>query len=272
MLTGVTATDSNSQTVTVAGVSAANVTIATAGSATVATTSTTPSRQLLVAGESTKELARFTIAASNDNLRLTDMFFTNLIAGNANSGFDIGNRLSNIRLYDTTNMTTALATATNVTTNVIAFENLDSTDIQVTPTTVKTFVLKADVNTVNDSGDLLDNTIELMLGTGTYVPTRTVYSGTRFVSMGNGQDLTGAQTTVTPSNITIANGHRVVRASINFSKTSTQEVTTEKVMQFVVSPIGNQVTLSGVTVLLNGISGSATVNIYRSDDTTLVAS
>lgn len=272
MLTGVAGIDNNSQSVTTFGVPAASLTIAAAGSVNVSTTSTTPSRQLLVAGTTDKELARFNVSASNDNLRLTDIFFTNQIAGNANTGTDLGNRLSNVRLYDVSNMTTPIATATNVTPGTIAFENIDSMNYQVTPASVKTLVLKADINTVFNSGDLASNGVELALGTGTYSPTRNVYDGTRFVSVGNGQELTGAQTTVASSPITIANGHRIVRASIAFAKNPAQQVTTERVMQFTVTPQGNELTLSGVEVLLNGVSGSAIVNIYRSDDTTLVAS
>jgi len=100
---------------------------------------------LLYGGLVDLEIAKFNINATDDNLRLTDLYLT-LAAG---STVDLGQRLSNIQLFDGA---TPVANGTVLENgSVVGFENLNGSNIVTTAGNGKTLSVKATVNNVLNS-------------------------------------------------------------------------------------------------------------------------
>jgi hypothetical protein len=79
LLSGIQATDNNSQTVNAnpLGTSFATITATAVGSVSFSTNSNTPGASLLAAGTTDVELAKFNVNATNDNVKLTDLYLKN---------------------------------------------------------------------------------------------------------------------------------------------------------------------------------------------------
>lgn len=213
------------------------------------------------------ELAKFNINATDDNLRLTDLY----ISTTGTSTVSLSNRLSDIQLMDGT---TVLANGIVVNGGAtIAFEGMNSLGIITTAGNSKTLSIKANVNSVLNSGDVAggDGLVKLAIGTGTYTaPTAGTVNGARFVSESNGSVVTPS----TNSMIAISNTHRIVRGKI-LADTVLTTATDTRVMQFKITANGNRVNFTKLDgVLRNQNNVAATINVYKNsvNSTNLIGS
>jgi hypothetical protein len=255
-LGAIQATDNNGQSVTAnpTTVNFATITLSTGGSVSFSANAGTPGASLLHGGLTDVELARFNINATDDNLRLTDLYVTNGPA----STIDLGQRLSNIQLMDGS---TVVANGSVVASGtVIAFENLSSANLVTNAGTSKTLSIRASVNSVLNTGDVAGSggLIHLAIGTGSYTGvTAGTANGARFISQANGSVVT--PTTV---GLAISNIHRIVRGKASVAAATTSASQT-RLLNFTVTAEGNRVKLQKVAFTIRNIDSTATINIYK---------
>jgi hypothetical protein len=255
-ISSVNATDSNSQTVTPspATLAAAALTVQAAGSASLTQNSSTPNPQLLPGGATDVELGRFNVNAQNDDITLTDLYL-------ANTGtLAVSNRLNNVKLYDSANMTAALGIAT-LRDGGIAFENLEGQNYKITAGNSKTLVVKADINTLLNTGEAIAPTAQLYLsGNFTGAEAGTV-GGVRFLSS-NGEVVSSVAGS---TGLVISKAHRIVRGAIQLTYVDPSNTSKNNLMAVKVKAIGNRVTLTGVTVsVTNDTDNAVTYGVSNS--------
>lgn len=253
-LKSISATDSNSQTVAASPtfIAAAMVTTSDAGSVTIVKSSTAQAASLIAAGTMDQEVAKLSVSATNDDVKLTDLYLIN------SGSLDLGLRTASPKLY---NAAGALIANGTIISNVIVFKNIDSSanKVVVTPATSQTLIVKLNVNGVLNTGDLQSGSVQLKLGTGDYdnVTAGTV-SATRFISNSNGNDVT----VVNGGYLVLSDLHKVVRGMPVLTSNSTTP-DTNRLMNFKVTSNGNKISLTGLSFTMNNGTGNMVLSIYK---------
>lgn len=264
-LASMNATDGNSQTVTPSfPTSYATLTIAWAGKIDVSTNGSTPSSKLLVGGEKDAELMRFNVTASNDDIKLDALYLQN--AGTA----DVANRLGNIKLYASSNMETAIATARITPAGNIAFEDINSQNIVITQGQTATMVVKSDVNDVINSTDVVNNTVTLQVASTIAISANEAKNGTvewvRFVSS-NGQTLLATDVNGAGIPNAVSQTHTIARGRILVTKDAVVANGT-RVMELSVTGIGNRVDVTAMAYELSGELDTLDIKVYKNSVST----
>ena len=252
-LNAVQATDNNSQTVTPTPptLNFATITATAGGTVAFSTNSNTPGASLLAAGTADVELARFNVNATDDNLKLTDLYLKNA----AWAALDLGQRLSNIQLLDGT-WVLANGVVLDGGTSV-GFENMSASNFVVTAGNAKTLSVRATINNVLNSADVAAAAWLLKLAVAQpTTPTVGTVNGARFISESNGN-------IVTPTaGLTISNQHRVVRGKVTIATTATTATET-RLLNFSVTADGNRSEFRGLAFTLRNNAGAGTINLYK---------
>lgn len=144
-------TDNNGQTVVAnpTTLNFATITASAGGVVAFSSNSNTPGASLLAGGLTGVEIARFNVNATDDNLKLTDLY---LAVNTPTSTIDLGQRLSNIQLMDGA---TPLANGVILDGGaVVGFENLSASNFVVNAGNAKTLTVKATINNVLNSSDV----------------------------------------------------------------------------------------------------------------------
>lgn len=215
-------------------------TFATAGSATVALNSASPSKKVLTPGSDEVEVARYTLSATDDDLTLTDLYVVN--TGSAN----LAERVKAVSLYDVNG--TKLAGGSILSGSTVQF-SLGSTSTFVVPknTSNTVVVVKASFNDITD-GASLGKTVSLEIGSAAGVATVDgTVSGLRLVSKSTGNTVTSVSGTA------VAAAHLLARSkpTVAVSGTATNSTHTFTVT----ADANNRISLSGVTLSLSVPTG-----------------
>lgn len=228
-------------------------TFQSAGSASVALNSSSPSKKVLTPSADEVEVARYTLSATDDDLQLTDLYVFN--SGSAN----LAERVKTISLYDVNG--TKLAGGSVVTSNTVQFA-LGSTSSFVVPknTSNTVVIVKASFNDITDSA-ALGKTVELAIGNGSATVVDGTANGLRLVSKSTGNTVT------TVGGSADAAAHLLARskATVAVSGTATNSTHTFTVT----ADANNRISLSGVTVSLsvpNTMTG-ASWKLYKDSET-----
>ncbi|MDD3646395.1 MAG: hypothetical protein PHH06_03225 [Candidatus Gracilibacteria bacterium] len=259
-LTNVEARDSNSITLVTSGTGDAVTepsngvlyTFKGAGTATVALNSSTPNASILTPSTSEVELARYTLGAQNDALKLTDLYLYN--TGSA----DLSSSLKTISLYDTAG--NKLAGGSVLGTGTVQFA-LGSTSSFVIPknTSNSVVVVRAAFNDVTAAAQT-NKTIRLAVGTLAGISTVSgTTDGVRLVSEATGDTVTS----VSGEETAIAKSHLLVRSKPTLAVSAAATLTTHTFT--VTADANNRITLSGATIDLQNPSSSTGAFILYKD-------
>jgi hypothetical protein len=248
-LQSVEARDSNSLTLGTAAVTALPVTgvlytFVGAGTATLTQNSATPNSAVLTASAVETEVARYTLAATNDALQLTDLYVYN--TGTA----DLSSRIKTIGLYDVNG--TKLAGGSVLGTGTVQF-SLGSTSSFVVAknTSNSVVVVKASFNDITDGAQYAGVTV--VDGTN---------NGVRLVSQSTGNTATGTTATAAVSKTSLLVRSKPVIAVSGAATNSTHTFT-------VTADANNRITLSGVTLTLaNPANGPTSFILYKDQQVT----
>jgi hypothetical protein len=215
----------------------AQIEIAGAGEASPSVSSSTPNAQLLFAGQTNKELVKFTIDAKNDTLKLTDLYVF------ATGGFDLANGLSNIKLLHDGNV----LVQGNPNGSGVSFENItDNNKIDAGRSAV--FSIVADINAALNKGDIPVSGLELYIDTsknGQGNSTPGTMSGFRLISDSNGETVT-----VQPLTAAISKSHLVVRTAITVAKTN-DSTSQSDLGAFTITPNGYKAEITKISTNLS---------------------
>lgn len=229
-------------------------TFQTAGSASVALNSASPSKKVLTPSADEVEVARYTLSATDDDLTLTDLYVVN--TGSAN----LADRVKAISLYDVNG--TKLAGGSILGTSTAQF-SLGSTSTFVVPknTSNTVVVVKASFNDITD-GASLGKTVALEIGTASGVSTVDgTVAGLRLVSKSTGNTVTSVSGTAVAAAHLLARSKPTVAVSGNATN-STHTFT-------VTADANNRISLSGVTLSLSmpsTLTGTAWT-LYKDSET-----
>lgn len=250
-LTSVDAIDTvTSNSVTVSDVAGGALTID--GSATVESAANSSLQsQILYGGQANVTLAQFNLEAKNDSVDLTDMYIKTV----GGLGTNIGNKVNNISLTDGTN--TWYGTVRN---GIIAFENMSTNSLTVSQT--KTYSLKADINTILNTGDVTTGFV-FAFDTGNAITDQVAgtVNGIRALSQSNGQLVT----LVSGANAFISQSTKLARGTITVAKVNVTPSVSE-FARFEVTAHGNRVQVTGMNLNLINVTGGNTgniVNVYK---------
>ncbi len=259
-LQSVEARDSNSLTLGTAAVTTLPVTgvlytFVGAGTATLTQNSATPNAAVLTASAVETEVARYTLAATNDALQLTDLYVYN--TGTA----DLSSRIKTIGLYDVNG--TKLAGGSVLGTGTVQF-SLGSTSSFVVAknTSNSVVVVKASFNDITDGAQ---DATSLQLAVGTLAGVTVVdgtNNGVRLVSQSTGNTATGTTATAAISKTSLLVRSKPVIAVSGAATNSTHTFT-------VTADANNRITLSGVTLTLaNPVNGPTSFILYKDQQVT----
>jgi len=243
----VEARDSNGVTLSLSpSVSGPVYTFTSAGSATVSLNSSSPTAKLLAATGTEVEVARYTFSATNDALKLTDLYVYN--AGTA----DLSARVKTVSLYDVNG--NKLAGGSVVATGLVSFSLGNTSTFVVAKNSSNTVaIVKASFNDITD-GDQTNKTVALSVGTGTFstTPVDGAVNGVRFVSESVGNTVS----TVSLSSATSAT-HKLVRSKPVVATTAAATNSTHTFA--VTADATNRIVLTGLTLSVsNPTSGPTT--------------
>lgn len=250
-LSSIEARDSNSITISSPTLSNAVLyTFTSAGSASVALNSSTPNASIVTPSASEVEVARFTLGAQNDALKLTDLYVFN--TGSA----DLSSSIKSIGLYDVNGVKLAGGTVSG--TGTVQF-GLGSTSTFIVPknTSNSVVVVKAAFNDVTDAAQT-NKTIRLEIGSLVSTVAGTV-NGVRMVS-----ESTGDTTTVVTGSA-VSNSHLLVRSkpvvAISTAATASTHTFT------VTADANNRITLAGSTfTITNPAAVAGTFELYKDQE------
>lgn len=229
-------------------------TFQTAGSASVALNSSSPSKKVLTPSADEVEVARYTLSATDDDLQLTDLYVYN--TGSAN----LADRVKTISLYDVNG--TKLAGGSVLGTGTVQFPLGSTSSFVVAKNTSNTVVVvKASFNDITD-GASLGTSVALEIGTlaGVTAVDGTV-AGLRLVSKSTGNTVSAVTGTAS------AAAHLLARSKPTVAVSGTATNSTNSFT--VTADANNRISLSGVTVSLATASG-ITVNawtLYKDSET-----
>ncbi len=254
-INSIQSTDNNGQTVVSNPTTLNLATIAASAGGVVAfsSNSNTPGASLLAGGLTDVEIAKFNVNATDDNLKLTDLY----LAVNAPaSTIDLGQRLSNIQLMDGA---TVLANGVILDGgSAVGFENLSSSNFVITAGNAKTLTVKATINNLLNSTDVAGTAwlLQLVIKQPT-TPTVGTVNGARFVSESNGNLVTP-----TVAWLVVSNLHKVVRGKVLVSPVATTATET-RLLNFTVTAEGNRTTLNAVNFTLRNNAAAGSVKLYK---------
>lgn len=255
-LTGYSAYDENSKTVSINEVSAAKVTVKDAWSVELASNSSAAQTSLYTAGSSNVELGRIDVKAQDDLIKLTDMYLKNAASW---SVLELANRTNSPKLFSLDNWTETLVANGSLIWTTLVFENLDSANFKVAAWSTKTLVVRANINAVLNTWDLLNNNVKIDFD-ASYSAKAWTISWARFVSDSNGNTLT----TVT-ENYT-ANQHVVVRWAPELALANTT-TTNSRLMNLNVKTNWNEIRLKSLKTYISSITLDSwsvlTINVYK---------
>ncbi len=251
----VTAKDTNSVDVT--KTSATNVvgplyTFVSAGAATLTLNSSTPNANLLVPGVTETELARYTLAATDDDLKLTDLYVTNL--GDA----DLSARVATVGLYDISGV--KLAGGSVLGTGTVQFSLGNSSSFVIAKNTSNTVaIVKAAFNTITDAAQT-NKSVRLAVGTGSATPVSGTTNGVRFVSASTGNNVTSVTSTAA-----VANTGTLLHTKATVATSGAAALTTHTFT--VTADAAGRLTMSGITIdLQNPTASTGTYTLYRDQE------
>ena len=251
----VTAKDTNSVDVT--KTSATNVvgplyTFVSAGAATLTLNSSTPNANLLVPGVTETELARYTLAATDDDLKLTDLYVTNL--GDA----DLSARVATVGLYDISGV--KLAGGSVLGTGTVQFSLGNSSSFVIAKNTSNTVaIVKAAFNTITDAAQT-NKSVRLAVGTGSATPVSGTTNGVRFVSASTGNNVTSVTSTAA-----VANTGTLLHTKATVATSGAAALTTHTFT--VTADAAGRLTMSGITIdLQNPTASTGTYTLYKDQE------
>lgn len=228
-------------------------TFQTAGSASVALNSSSPSKKVLTPSADEVEVARYTLSAVDDDLQLTDLYVFN--TGSAN----LADRIKTISLYDVNG--TKLAGGSVLGTGTVQFPLGSTSSFTVAKNTSNTVVIvKASFNDITD-GAALGTTVALQIGNGSATVVDGTVAGLRLVSKSTGNTVSAVTGTATGA------AHLLARSKPTVAVTGTATNSTHTFT--VTADANNRISLSGVTASLTIPSG-ITVNgwtLYKDSET-----
>ena len=250
-LSTIEARDSNSITVVVASPNPGVLyTFSGAGSATVALNSSTPNSSVLTPSAAEVEIARFTMGAQNDALKLTDLYVFN--TGSA----DLSSSIKSIGLYDVNGV--KLAGGSVLGTKTVQFA-LGSSSTFIVPknTSNSIVVVKAAFNDVTDAAQT-NKTVQLQIGSLAGEVAGSV-NGVRMVS-----ESTGDTTTVV-TGTAVAKSHLLVRSKPVVAISGAASLSTHTFT--VTADANNRITLDGASIdLQNPSSSTGTYILYKDQE------
>lgn len=228
-------------------------TFAAAGTATFTLNSSTPTASMLTPSSNEMEVARYTVAATDDSLKLTDLYVFN--TGSA----DLSSSIKTIGLYDV--KWVKLAGGSVLWTGTVLFALWSSSAFVIPKNTSNTVVIvKAAYNDVTDAAQT-NKTVRLAVGTLAWVtPVAWTYNGSRLVSEATGNAVTSVTTTAA-----IANSHLLVRSKpvIAISTAATASTHTFTVT----ADANNRITLASTTFSITNPSGvPGTFTLYKDQE------
>lgn len=221
-----------------------------AGTASLALNSSTVNSSVLTPSSTETEVARFTLGAQNDALKLTDLYVYN--TGSA----DLSSSLKSIALYDVNG--TKLAGGSVLGTGTVQF-SLGSTSTFIVPknTTNSVVVVKAAFNDVTDAAQS-NKTVQLSIGSLVSTVAGTV-NGVRFVSESTGD------TTTTVTGTAVAKSHLLVRSKPVVAVSTAATLTTHTFT--VTADANNRIILDGAVIdLQNPTSNTGTFTLYKDQE------
>ncbi len=249
-LSAIEARDSNSITLTSITNPSNGVvyTFSGAGTASLALNSSTVNSSVLTPSSTETEVARFTLGAQNDALKLTDLYVDN--TGSA----DLSSSLKSISLYDVNG--TKLAGGSVLGTSTVQF-SLGSTSTFVVPknTSNSVVVVKAAFNDVTDAAQS-NKTVQLEIGSLVSTVAGTV-NGVRLVSESTGD------TTTTVTGTAVAKSHLLVRSKPVVAVSTAATLTTHTFT--VTADANNRIILDGTTIDLQNPTGNTGSYILYKD-------
>jgi hypothetical protein len=256
----VEARDTNSITLsTINGGTAVNGVVysfQTAGSATVAVNSSSPSKKVLTPAADEVEVARYTLSATDDDLQLTDLYVTN--SGSAN----LADRIKTISLYDVNGA--KLAGGSVLGTGTVQFSLGSASSFVVAKNTSNTVVVvKASFNDITDSASM-NTTVSLAISSGTATAVDGTLGGLRLVSKSTGNTVT---TITGGTGATVAAAHLLARSKPTVAVSGSATNSTHSFT--VTADANNRISLSGVTVSLSipsTLTGTAWT-LYKDSET-----
>jgi len=225
-LTTVEARDSNSISLISSSITKPNdgvlYTFTSAGSASIALNSSTPNSSILTPSASETEVARFTLGAQNDSLKLTDLYVYNTWTA------DLSSSIKTIGLYDVNGV--KLAWGSVLWTKTVQFA-LGSTSSFIIPknTSNSVVVVKVAFNDVTDINQT-DKTIKLAIGANGISTVAGAVNGVRLVSESTGDtvlSMTGTVTAISNVNLLVRTKPTVSNGSVATASTHTFTVTAD---------------------------------------------
>jgi len=231
------------------------------GSATLSLNSNTPTSSLLTPGSTQVEVARYTLAAQNDDLKLTNLYLYNV----GTSAADLSSRVLSVGLYNASG--SKLADGSIVGTGVVSFSLGDNSSFIVPKDTSNTVVsVRMAFNDITD-GNITARGVQLAVGTGSISASSVVNgtsNGVRLVSNSTGTPVVSPTVTNAISNASlIVRSAPVVSMSSNVSGTSHEFSVT--------ASANNKLTLSGVVFTMgypdNTNTDTPSYTLYKNDQT-----
>ncbi|MFA5917643.1 MAG: hypothetical protein WC850_05420 [Candidatus Gracilibacteria bacterium] len=254
-LSAITAIDSNANTLDSSSITKPSngilYTFVKDGSATISLNSSTPTAMILTPASSEMELARYTIAAQDDDLRLTDLYIKN------NGTADLSTSIKSIGLYDTNG--NKLALGSKFGTGTIQFHPGSSFVIPKN-TSNSVIIVKASFDDLTDAS-VTNKTVQLAIGNNFTIPPESgTVNGARFVS-----ETTGYAITSVTSSSAVANTHLLARSrpvvAISTSATASTHTFT------VTADANNRITLASTTFSITNPSGlGGTFTLYKDSE------
>lgn len=230
-------------------------TFQTAGSATVALNSSSPSKKVLTPSADEVEVARYTLSATDDDLQLTDLYVFN--TGSAN----LADRVKTIALYDVNG--TKLAGGSVLGTGTVQFPLGSTSSFTVAKNTSNTVVIvKASFNDITDAASL-NKTVALQIGALSGVSTVDgTTAGLRLVSKSTGNTVSNVSGTA------VAAAHLLARSKPTVAVSGAATASTHTIT--VTADANNRITLTGVTfdLTLGGaaLGSGVTMKIYKDSE------
>ncbi len=227
-------------------------TFVTAWSATITLNSSTPTAAILTPSASEMELARYTIAAQDDDLRLTDLYIKN------NGTSHLPSTIKSIGLYDTNG--NKLAGGSVLGTGTVQFALWTWSFVIPKNTSNSVIIVKASFNDITDATQT-NKTVQLAVGALADISTVSgTVNGARLVSATTWNEVASVT-----SSSAVANTHLLARSRpiVAISTSATPSTHT-----FTVSAdVNNRITLTTLTIDLTNPSATwGTFTLYKDSE------
>ncbi|MDP2090429.1 MAG: S-layer homology domain-containing protein [Candidatus Gracilibacteria bacterium] len=221
-----------------------------AGTATLAVNSSTVNSSVLTPSSNETEVARFTLGAQNDELKLTDLYVYN--TGSA----DLSSSIKSIGLYDVNNV--KLAGGSVLGTGTVQFSLGSTSAFKIAKNTSNSVVVvKASFNDVTDAAQT-NKTVQLSIGSLVSTVAGTV-NGVRLVSESTGD------TTTTVTGTAVAKSHLLVRSKPVVAVSTAATLTTHTFT--VTADANNRIILDGASIdLQNPTANTGSYILYEDQE------